>query len=509
MAARKFKKILAVAGLILADVFLVHTLVLSWKDVSLGTGGVAFRALFKGVLQAHAADIDGNGIEDITGVFSDEPYPRKYILKCFSPFLPMGHQPVGYFFEDLALVNQTVLHPIDLEGGASLEIPIVEIVDGSEMVLRTRNSKGEETGVRRFSLGQWNGYTSFDAFLDDLDADGGPELVATFKDFWNQRLLGCHGIVAYDVRSGRRLWEYALGTQPLTKRVADVDGDGRKEIVVCGWGAHNGMSANGTDDDHSYIIVLDSGGRELWKKELGYYYTMISFDIGDVDGDGHLEIVTGKSCHRAFDPDAAELKILDAATGREERALSREGYSYTSVSLVRTKDGGRMVAAGDSKGGLTLFDGNLRPVRQVRYESPIKVIGAAVLGEEGAARDYLFVRVGERVLEVLTPALKRIHREELDVAGREFDAGIVPVRNGREHALALTADTLYLVREQNGGFLRLLASVFVSRFAALLLVLIVLNGLAFGRGIGGSARRVEGGGAGGMTGVVQEIAHRM
>ncbi|MCK4681301.1 PQQ-binding-like beta-propeller repeat protein [bacterium] len=93
------------------------------------------------------------------------------------------------------------------------------------------------------------------------------------------------------------LWERVVslpGQALLTGAVADLDGDGRDEVLLHG----------GRRNDPSQVTVLDGAdGHELWRAAFPGRSCVVTADI---DGDGSAEVVV--AC-------GADLSVLDGATG--------------------------------------------------------------------------------------------------------------------------------------------------------------------------------------------------
>lgn len=97
---------------------------------------------------------------------------------------------------------------------------------------------------------------------------------------------------------GSPRWQIPVGCRINDIAAADLDADGRDEILVA-------------RQDHS-VAALAADGRELWKRELKYYRRPPYVNIvrsGDIDGDGKPEVIAGGENWRfyAFRGDGTEL----------------------------------------------------------------------------------------------------------------------------------------------------------------------------------------------------------
>jgi len=188
----------------------------------------------------------------------------------------------------------------DLDGDGKKEIAVP--VDRSLFCL------GADGNV----LWQCTGPTACDGVsIGDINADGKPELVATF----DERIIYC---LAGD---GRRLWAYYGGyagggdgwlTPPA---LADMDGDGRLEIVV--------------GDGSGALRCIDFQGRERWYYLFGHPIGDAP-TIGDVDGSGTPQVFAG------FDDDGTVL-CLNSEPAIEWRFMA--DFRVTSSPSLADIDG--------------------------------------------------------------------------------------------------------------------------------------------------------------------------
>ncbi|MBI2440198.1 MAG: NPCBM/NEW2 domain-containing protein [Lentisphaerae bacterium] len=80
-------------------------------------------------------------------------------------------------------------------------------------------------------------------------------------------------------RDGRLLWKRCFGPGLQVFAMGDIDGDGQVEIVV--W------------DDTGALIVLDPYGGEKWSRRTERISLSLAMAVGDINNDGRMEILVG------------------------------------------------------------------------------------------------------------------------------------------------------------------------------------------------------------------------
>jgi len=111
----------------------------------------------------------------------------------------------------------------------------------------------------------WKG-TSIIWGFNDLNHDGYDDVLINIHA--NYEKLP-RGVIAYDVHNKKELWYFPAGTVIANIEVADLNHDGINEILLSTSSPGNGAVNNGTDDFHSYFLVVDETGKLIFKKEMG------------------------------------------------------------------------------------------------------------------------------------------------------------------------------------------------------------------------------------------------
>ena len=173
------------------------------------------------------------------------------------------------------------------------------------------------------------------------------------------------GIIVFDCINGKLIWKYLMGTQPKNVWIVDLDGDGRQEIVVSTWAPGNGAVANGTDDTHSYLMVLSQNGHLIWAKQLGGTFSGIITDIIDAEQDGQWEIVGVKHWHKAEAREKGFLTLWKGITGEQVKSVPfEESFSWIK-SIDVNQDGKKEIVIGNITGKIKIFDSTLQLLKQI------------------------------------------------------------------------------------------------------------------------------------------------
>ena len=175
------------------------------------------------------------------------------------------------------------------------------------------------------------------------DIDGAPLLAVA--GFMNNGEADMADLAVYKIGETGAVLQWRLlrgGPQSSsirTLRSADLDGDGCDELVALGRNGHEDADSRG-----ELQVFRSAGGQwlpaaaELWQS--GRYTHGYGMDVGDLDGDGRQEIVTG-GFFAAGDRERAELRVWRLIDGGLELLASASWGSEAGnarINSVRVGD---------------------------------------------------------------------------------------------------------------------------------------------------------------------------
>lgn len=391
-------------------------------------------------------DVDDDGEDEVvySHVFS---FPKKQSISVFEHASNDYHQ--DFYGDILADMNYIFL---DIYYKPGLETYVYRFLEAEKGVLFLREVDNRMNPVDSLefaplqksfvTLGNW----FKDPVMVDLEADGNKELVLILD---SQSPQDPRGAVCFDLETREPLWQYYSGTMIESAEFYDLNGDGNKEIILCSFAANHNIEENGTSDRYSYVIVLDSNGKELWKKEVGDWYTYARAVVSDLEDDGAVEIIAVAECHpeRSGWP-YGKVFCFKGKTGDEINNILAPGVSYSKPFVLKSVKTGTRIYVGDSKGNLSILDRNFQPLKEIKRDTPLHVLNKSA-ANPSENWEYIYVRTHNR-LQVFDRDLdNEIFHREFDV---ERPIEMIPLQSKEGHYALVKADQLYRLKETKISF---------------------------------------------------------
>jgi len=179
--------------------------------------------------------------------------------------------------------------------------------------------------LRKFFFRDKKGGLVYDADVQvcniiDLDDDGRLELIAALHTAYD---LYPRGILIMDYETGEVLNNFRCASHMTNLVIADVNSDGKKDIVFGATASMNGaiIPRTLTNDYNSYVFAIDAECKEIWRDKIShdwlnpiFSYPMLT--CADVDGKEGPEIIIYMGTKQAgIDPDKGEVSILNGLNG--------------------------------------------------------------------------------------------------------------------------------------------------------------------------------------------------
>lgn len=269
------------------------------------------------------------------------------------------------------------VHVADVNGDDRPEI----LCGGMDQALHILDADGKVLKERKMIQNLWTGRKMSEPYLrcmdvGDIDGDGTVEIAVACAD-WS--------ISAFRASDLERLWVHVRVCHGQGRvLLRDLDGDGKLETLV--------------SDRYGSVHIVSADGRRVRSaySELGD----VAFDVGDIDGDGKIEIINGSG-----------TGVLTASAYPLKRLWSFDNFGYAArVILVRDLDGDGKAEtiAGFDHGYLFALDQNGKVLWQLETGAAVTVL-EHVPGVEGHS-PLLLAALRNGQLLVLSPSGKLLHR---------------------------------------------------------------------------------------------------
>ena len=281
-------------------------------------------------------DVDGDGgVEVVTGGRYFDGTRNVAQLIVWNASTLVAEKFTSWYWTGNTSINSVALSDVDGDGQ-------VEIVtggyyyDGTRQIAQLIEWNGASLNVDRLTAWYWINNTVINSVkIGDVDNDGQTEIIT--GGYYNDGVRNIAQLIEWN---GSNLtvdrltgWYWTANTVINSVAIGDADNDGQTEIVTAGY--YNDATRN-------VAQLIEWNGATLTVDRLtGWYWTsntvINSVAIGDVDGDGQTEVVTGGY----FNDNSRNVAQLIEWNGANLSVDRLTGWYWTSNTVINS------VAIGD------------------------------------------------------------------------------------------------------------------------------------------------------------------
>jgi len=305
------------------------------------------------------ADVDGDGAVEIVtaGYYNDGARDVAQLVVWDGTTLAVEHIRTWYWTSDTRINSVAVA---DVDGDTDMEIVTGGYHTGVVKISQLVVWDGATLAVEYVTSWYWTSDTEINS-VAVADVDGDTDLEIVTGGYYNDKFRDVAQLVVWDGTTlaveNIRTWYWTSDTRINSVAVADVDDDTDMEIVTGGY-YFNGVR------DVAQLVTWDGATLALEPLTVWYWTgnTRInSVAIGDVDGDGADEIVTG-----GYYTDGVKIAQLVVWNGTSMTVENLSSWYWTAETVINSGAIGNVDGDGDVEivtGGY-YFDG-VRDVAQL------------------------------------------------------------------------------------------------------------------------------------------------
>jgi len=256
-------------------------------------------------------------------------------------------QPALVFGFYLAAINSIAV--ADLNGDGKLDVVGLSVCGGTHCEGVVGVLRGIGDGTFHLTGGPYfGGYDSggeygFSLAVADVNGDGKPD-VAVANQCTSGGCSQGHGVVGVLLGNGsltlQPVVDYSSGNHTLDVAIADVNGDGKPDLLETDLGSGVGVLLGNGDGTFQQRVGYDTGG-----------YTSKFLVVADINGDGKLDLVTENE--PSFPPGTVAV-LLGNGDGTFQPAVIQAEYDPRSLAVADLNGDGRLdLVVGTSDGNGT------------------------------------------------------------------------------------------------------------------------------------------------------------
>ncbi len=199
----------------------------------------------------------------------------------------------------------------------------------------------------------------------DLDGDGRREVLALVNTGYDGKPRGlyCFDFDSQSLSATPR-WQHLVGPSVLEVALFQLDAKGRQGVLLGTGAVNNNIHADdGSDDLHSYLYAFSDTGDVLWRSQLGDAHSFARPLVTDLEADGQQELLAWITAAGDYlTNEVGRIVQLDRSTGAPlpGRAYDAHARLLSCLSADLNGDHTNEIIATDNRGFVHILDANLK-----------------------------------------------------------------------------------------------------------------------------------------------------
>jgi signal transduction histidine kinase len=302
----------------------------------------------------------------------------------------------------------------------------------------------------------------------DLDGDGRFEVLVTVNEYYRAYP---RGVYVFDSKTGKVRWKYLCAPYVSSIEVEDINSDARPEIILGLYGINNQAVVAGRSDSTGGVVVLSAEGEELLYHEMGGQWARGVPKVALLNGEKALVVSEESYLGSNVDPDS--LYVFDGVTLNQQRII-KTGEHFLGMDVIDVDhDGREEIITGNTDGVIRVFDGDLNEVARQEMLGSVQVMETMDMDGDGRKEIIAYAESGELI--VFNERLERLASLEVKMHEPSERFRVQPIKSARQKKgrLLIVSDVVYKLAQKSpikGGPLKPWMWIIVGLLATGLLI---------------------------------------
>jgi len=370
---------------------------------------------YDGVYNLVFADFDGDGIEE----FVLRDHEKGAVVIDFDDAIPrtschiLGDKIIAQIqaFNFIGDSAPEIFFSVKEQDKIWIEVWSVRLVYGKiecNLIVSTQPERGydnNDDGIYDIRFNQLQAI--------DVNGDDQVDILGSIETGWD---ISPGAIVAYDGKTGEKIWEFATAGPSYPLICEDVNSDGNEEIILGTWAPGNGNIVNDMTDSLCYLICLNHESNLLWKEVMGGLHAATEYTTCDINQDGQIEILCRyASGDRENKSTKFQLQILNSNTHKILKFFELNSKFGKPCIADLDRDGKKEILCVNQNGFLYVFNSNLEEIKNCQLGTSLQLFHLHQILDINEDGNLEIITTTDNVLQIFNTRLELQYKYEAEM----------------------------------------------------------------------------------------------